>query len=239
MTPVPASRTELPDAETETAALIAAVENAVADGVARRGWALLVMPGGRTPLPMLAQLANRPLPWDRIVWTVTDERWVCEEDPASNAGSLRRALGKPIAERTSIVGLTTDDATPGQAVGRVAERLAGLPWPADLVLLGLGPDGHVASLFPDAPWPGLVAGRVAEARAPVPPHARITLTPSCLLETRRLVLSVNDGPKRVALEAGDDTLPVRRLLVEAATAARRPAVDILLSELVPENWTGV
>ncbi len=216
--------TDCPDIAALNAALVAEVEQAVRTAVAARGRALVVLPGGRTPLPLLATLAAGGLPWARVTWTVTDERWVSVNDDASNEGGLWRALGADIAARTSIVGLATGHEAPEAAVASVSARLTRLPWPADLVVLGMGPDGHVASLFPGAPWPGDGSGRVAPARAPVPPHPRMTLTPSALLETRRLLLVVNDAGKRAALESGDDTLPVRRLLADA----RPPAARVLL-----------
>ncbi len=216
--------TDCPDIAALNAALVAEVEHAVRTAVVARGRALVVLPGGRTPLPLLATLAAGGLPWARVTWTVTDERWVSVNDDASNEGGLWRALGADIAARTSIVGLATGHEAPEAAVASVSARLTRLPWPADLVVLGMGPDGHVASLFPGAPWPGDGSGRVAPARAPVPPHPRMTLTPSALLETRRLLLVVNDAGKRAALESGDDTLPVRRLLADA----RPPAARVLL-----------
>jgi 6-phosphogluconolactonase len=164
------------------------------------------VPGGSTPFPILAQLARAPLAWPRIAVWPGDDRIVEEAHSASNVGRIR-ALLEPAGAR--IVPLTADAAPPHFA----------------LVWLGMGGDGHVASLFPntdpraDDPLP---LRRLTPV--PLPPEApfdRFSLTIPALLASDELLFVLRGADKRALFEAaaaGENDLPVARLLA----AARQP-----------------
>lgn len=176
----------------------------------------LGVPGGSAlaALPMMRAKLSREC-WRRLKLTLVDERVVPHASADSNLGALRRS--HVLDERPGLVlPLVEDGETGATACLRVAPLLAreftdGL----DVALLGLGEDGHVASLFPGHRALEAVAPVTWLADSPKPPPTRVTLTLPVLArtQTRRLVLAMGEG-KRAALErllAGDSTLPVTRL----------------------------
>lgn len=216
-----------PDGAQLTAALADRLETIAVNAVEERGVAFLAVPGGRSPRPVLAALAARALPWERIVLALTDERWVPLDEAASNEGGLRAILA-PASGQPRIVGLYTGHATPEAGQATVEVRLADLPWPADAVLLGMGEDGHVASLFPDGAFPGPGNGRSMAARAPGPPVERISLTPQALVDAHHLFLMLPEEPKRAIFEATRADVPpppVHRLLALGAERVEIHAVQ--------------
>ncbi|MBK7951505.1 MAG: 6-phosphogluconolactonase [Deltaproteobacteria bacterium] len=174
--------------------------------------------------------------WRRVALTWVDERCVPLADPDSNRGeAMRRGLLAP----GRIVPLLEDGESPSAAIARYdrchAEELGG---GLDLVVLGLGPDGHVASLFPGRAWPASgVAAFVADS--PKPPARRLTLTRGALAGARHVLLFATGESKREALERvlrGDPTLPATGLpglvvvtdlevSADAPPASRRVAPD--------------
>ncbi len=177
---------------------------------AQSGRIAINLPGGSTPFPILAKLAQCPLDWARIdVWP-GDDRIVEEASPASNAGRIRAQL-EPLGAR--IVPLAEDAAPPHFA----------LTW------LGMGGDGHIASLFPntdpqvDDPRP--VRRLVPDPLPPEAPFARLSLTIPALLDTDRVLFVIRGADKRALFEAamrGDHDLPVARLLTAARQLAGCP-----------------
>ncbi|WP_280547897.1 6-phosphogluconolactonase [Halomonas sp. 11-S5] len=200
--------------------LAEAVAEALRADLARQDNALLVVSGGSTPVPFFAALAACELPWARVQVTLADERWVAEDADDSNARLVRAHLLQGPAAAATFVPLTTADATPEQGAEAVAERIAGLAWPASVVILGMGGDGHTASLFPDSRELDLALATDAAAvavRTPSQPQPRITLSAGRLHRARRHVLHITGGDKRAVLAralTGDDVreLPIRAFL---------------------------
>lgn len=164
------------------------------------GTVAVALPGGSTPFPILRQLVQRDLDWGRIVAFPTDDRLVPEDHPASNTGKLRDLL-EP--RGVAVSGLDTALAPPAFA----------------LVWLGMGSDGHIASLFPNTDPQGDDPQRVRRLTPdPLPaeaPFDRITLTIPALLDSGELLFVTRGEDKRVVLEAalaGASDLPVARLL---------------------------
>lgn len=176
----------------------------LSDRLARlEGPVTITVPGGSTPFPILEQLVHLPLPWDRLVVWPNDDRQVPADHPASNTGRLR-ALFAPVG--AEVVTLSVMEAVP---------RFA-LTW------LGMGADGHVASLFPNTnPRPDDPERVRILTPDPLPPEApfdRISLTLPALLNSDALLLVLRGADKRAVFEAaaaGDRTLPVGRLLAAA------------------------
>ncbi len=164
------------------------------------------VPGGSTPFPILAELAKRRLDWPRITLWPGDDREVPESNPASNVGRIR-ALLEPVG---ALVQALTLEAQPTHFA---------------LVWLGMGADGHIASLFPSSdPQAGdpLAVRRIVPDPLPAEaPYARISLTIPALLNSDRLVFVVRGGEKQAMLEAalrGEGDWPVTRLLAAAQQA---------------------
>lgn len=172
----------------------------------------IAVPGGSTPGPILERLAGEPLDWPRIAVYLTDDRIVPEDHPASNFALVDAAL-----------------ADTGAAIARLEEGFE--PPPFDLVWIGMGADGHIASLFPntdpraDAP---LAVQRITPDPLPTKaPFERLTLTLPALVRTRHIMLVINGTEKRAVLDAairGENDLPIARLL----GAADRAAVPITI-----------
>lgn len=200
--------------------LAEAVSQALRQDLARQERVLLVLSGGSTPIPFLQALAHEALPWKRIDITLADERWVNEAHEASNTRLVRRHLLQGDAAVANFISLVTDDETPEQGVEIVTRRIEALSWPASLVVLGMGADGHTASLFPDSRE--LELGLTTEApvvavRAPSQPLPRITLSADRLHQARRHLLHITGDEKRCVLAralSGDDSreLPIRAFL---------------------------
>lgn len=208
-----------PDRDTCTAelaqVLVGRLRSALQDGARAR----LLLPGGQSPLPLLRQLAALPLDWSRVDLAPSDERWVAANDPASNLQLLCSAM--PQAQLLD----PRQGPTPQLAAHGWGERLnAWLPLTA--VLLGMGEDGHVASLFPG--MPGLAAALDEQAPAgalvglaPVEPRLRLSPNLALLRRSDWLGLLVFGSAKRELLEAvladRPDTrhLPVHALLQQA------------------------
>lgn len=142
---------------------------------------LLVLSGGRTPLPFLTALRDMAVPWEQVDVTLADERWVPEDHPDSNTGLIRTHLLQGKASAARWVPMVNEAETPEEGVEAIEESLSDLQWPIDVLVLGMGNDGHTASLFPDAetlPQAFQKAGdrRCAAIRPTRAPHPRITLT---------------------------------------------------------------
>lgn len=177
---------------------------AVADHIARVVGALgtkrIAFTGGSTPLKVLALLQDRPLDWASATIALTDDRRVPDDHPASNFGKIHAALGQS--------GATFERLEEGATVA-----------PFDLVWLGMGEDGHVASLFPHMhavvrPGPAVIA----TTPIPLPPEApfdRLTLNRKALKATKEIILVVTGLTKKALIEralGGDDRLPVADFL---------------------------
>ncbi|GFM83577.1 6-phosphogluconolactonase [Pseudomonas cichorii] len=189
--------------------------------IAANGVATLVVSGGRSPVAFFQSLAEQPVDWSKVVISLADERWVPVEHADSNAGLLQRYLLQgPVAE-AKFIGLYTPAASLEDAALAADEILAQLP-AIDVLILGMGDDGHTASLFPGSPNLAQALDLNDERRclpmlAPSVPHQRLTLTRRLLASARHPILSVSGQAKldtlRTAL-AGDDIaqLPVRAFL---------------------------
>lgn len=190
-------------------------------GIATRGQASLVVPGGRTPAPWFDLLSQADLAWERVRVTLSDERWVDAGNTASNERLVRERLLRGKAAAALFAGLRNGAATAAEGAREAWQSLQALQRPFDVVVLGMGEDGHFASLFPGdvASLHGLDAtlspGCVA-VQAPAEPRERISLNLAALLQARHLALLVT-GARKLALideqqHGAGEALPVRALL---------------------------
>jgi 6-phosphogluconolactonase len=203
----------LADADAVAARAAVVVAAAAREAIAAHGRFAFAVSGGRTPWAMFDHLAGMDVAWDRVVIFQVDERIAPDDDPERNLTHLRRSL--PAAARDGIRPMPVTAADPAQAAAGYAR---GLPPAFDLIHLGLGPDGHTASLVPGDPVLA-VTDRDVAITAPYQGHRRMTLTYPALNRARRVLWVVTGPDKRDALArlcAGDAEIPAGRV-----TAARQ------------------
>lgn len=201
--------------------LASAVAKQLIAAIDAHGVATLVVSGGRSPVAFFQNLAKQALDWSKVVISLADERWVPIEHADSNAGLLKRYLLQGPAAKARFVGLYSAAANLDQAAEAADSLLAELPQ-IDVLVLGMGDDGHTASLFPNSPNLKAALDLKSERRclpmmAPTVPRQRLTLTRQLLASARLPILSISGQAKldtlRTAL-AGDDLaeMPIRAFL---------------------------
>ncbi len=206
------------DRRQASAALAAEVAERLRAGIDARGEAALAVAGGTTPVALLDRLSATDLDWAKVFIVATDERWVPATDAQSNEGLFRRQLLRDEAESASLVSLYQPGRTPAGALSVIIRRLAEMPSTFDAVVLGMGTDGHTASLFPEAA--NIQAMLDSQADCVVPSFAddrieRISLGPTRLLATRALYLLFFGDDKRAVYERALDDGPAIELPVRA------------------------
>lgn len=185
--------------------------------------ASLAVSGGSTPTPFFEALRTRELPWQRVDITLADERWVSETEADSNAGLIRASLMQDCAAAANFVPLWYEAPSiiAGQALSEAA--LSTMQWPLDVLVLGMGNDGHTASLFPDAPeLPMALApdtvDRTMVLRPPSQARERLSLTYRTLRAARFTALHLKGADKLLTLEkalsdlADVQAMPIRGFL---------------------------
>lgn len=181
----------LPDAEAVSRAAAELVSAALAGGARS-----LVLAGGSTPLRSYELLAAMPVVWGRVTVLFGDERCVPPDHPDSNYQMARRSLLDSVSPAS--VHRIPGELGPDEGA-RAYDPIVAWLQPLDLVLLGIGPDGHTASLFPGHPGLGAEGWAVGVAGAPKPPPERVSLTLPALRSARRVVFLVTGRDKAEAV----------------------------------------
>jgi 6-phosphogluconolactonase len=167
--------------------------------------------------------------WAQVTITLADERWVDPASAESNEHLLREHLLRDEAAPARFIALKSDAFTPEDGLAAVMQSLAPMPRPFDAVVLGMGDDGHTASLFPGMPGladalnPGNPAVLVA-ARAPVSPESRISMTMATLLDARKIFVPIAGPAKRAVYDEAKAGSP---------SSSRYPAAVLFKQSRVP------
>lgn len=190
-----------------------------------RGAALIAVPGGATPVAALTKLAAQKRDWKRVTIIPTDDRLVPMGDALSNVTMIAKLF---LPKGARVVPLTSEKAPDYKAAGRSADALlADLGWPPDLVWLGVGADGHTASIFPGDDFDEALNGprerRALGVRpAELPKEApvdRITLSRAAIVAARTLILTITGDAKRdlverAIAEGAASPTPIGRVLAD-------------------------
>ncbi|MBO6506475.1 MAG: 6-phosphogluconolactonase [Kordiimonadaceae bacterium] len=204
-------------------ALKVAIESQLQAAIEARGQASWAVSGGSTPKPLFQAMQNAPLDWRHVDVALVDERWVDYDHPRSNEAFVAENLMQGRAASGCLVGMKSDHATPARGVMEVNKRFDALSLPFDSLLLGLGPDGHTASLFPGAE--GIEVAFAESATTCVALTAiqsavtgeeveRMSLSAKAIQEAAQVVLMITGDEKKQTLEAalsGDGSLPIARV----------------------------
>jgi 6-phosphogluconolactonase len=226
-----------PDAAGWAGACAARLADTLSSALAETGKAVFAASGGSTPAPINARLADAPLDWARTVVTLIDERYVPESSPESNAALIRRTLLTGPAAAARFVPLYQPSVTVDRAAALAAHALAAEGGHLDSVLLGMGEDGHICSMFPESPTlrtllaprlPPTVLGVPTGRDGRAPSLERLSINLPYLMAARRVVLALTGAAKRAVFEreAGGDpqTQPV------AALIAAKVPLEVLWTE---------
>lgn len=198
--------------------------DALADSIIQRldssirqhGGASLVVSGGSTPAPVFSALSSADIDWSAVSVTLADERWVPPGHVDSNESLVRDTLLVDKATAAQFVPLYRPEIKSSDAVAQITADLQRMVWPLTVVILGMGNDGHTASLFPDAPVDELTFAMSLECKELVailhPPsvsQTRISLTRSALLHSCHRFLHITGEQKRDVLNSAlaGETLP--------------------------------
>ena len=201
--------------------------------IAERGHASIALAGGTTPQPFHRELTTRALDWSRVHVYFGDDRCVPPDHPASNYRAARETLLAHVPVMAENVHRIEGELPAAEAAARYADVVRPA-LPLDVTILGMGDDGHTASLFPATP-PAPDGAVVIATTSPVPPHDRVTFTFDAIRASHTVILQVTGGSKAARLAqvyaeiaAGRPTLPTARVgpviwVVDDAAAAQLPA----------------
>ncbi|MDO6461534.1 6-phosphogluconolactonase [Granulosicoccaceae sp. 1_MG-2023] len=218
------------DSQSDTLALLVAAQLRAA--IAERHEASLVVSGGSTPLAMFRRLSQADLDWSKVTVTLADERWVPASHADSNTAMVRANLLRDKAAAATFLPLYREAGSVEEGIEASNTHIKDVAGTWDLVILGMGDDGHTASLFPCAAPDELAAGlgggdSGAEACVIMhpgqAPHTRITQTLPRLLDSRKLILHI----------AGQSKLDVLRAALGGQSVADMPIRAFLQQDSVP------
>ena len=223
--------------DSASAALLAAtcVAELLRQGIAERKVASLAVSGGRSPIAFFDQLSRQILPWEKVSITLVDERWVPTDSEDSNEHLVRQHLLRNAAASAQFVPLKTPAASPQLALTERESVINTMPWPLDIIVLGMGEDGHTASLFPGAEnlAAALDVTRPALLTAIDPPdadHPRMSFTLRALLHTRCVVLLIQNSRKGAIYQQARDGADVAQLPIAGVLSQAKVRVEVFWAQ---------
>ena len=175
------------------------------EAIQKKGRASMAVSGGSTPKPLFEELSLIDLDWPKVDLTLVDDRWVDANHKDSNELLVRTHFIKNYAERVNFVPLKNDESTAIKGVSLTEEALTNFKMPFDIVILGMGADGHTASLFPcsDELERGMDLNTdhtLISTNPKTAPYERISLTAKSIMDSKKIFLHLNGSSKLNTLE---------------------------------------
>ncbi|MEM7458930.1 MAG: 6-phosphogluconolactonase [Pseudomonadota bacterium] len=203
------------------------IAEALQDAIERRGSAVFMGSGGRTPGPIYESLSQADLAWDQVQIGLCDERWVDVDHPASNGAMMERTLLQNKAAAAAYVPMKTPGEDPFDAISEVNDLYMDASL-TDVMLLGMGPDAHTLSWFAggrgyeDAIDPDttsvVAAVEAIESEVTGPNLLRMTLTQPCVAYARKVLLLITGADKRAVFESAPADAPISLMKRAAGNA---------------------
>ncbi len=202
------------------------VAEQLSNAIEARGVATLAVSGGRTPIPVFVALSEQDIAWDKVIVTLVDERFVDTSSPRSNAALVIQRLLQRHAANAAFESLYEPVADAAMSAEVASRRLANLPQPFDVVMLGMGTDGHTASFFPkgdrlDEALDPKGEPRIVSMDAPDAGEPRLTWTLPALVNGRFIHLHIEGVEKKNvlfdALSDKESPYPIRAIFNHAKT----------------------
>lgn len=162
----------------------------------KRSGGMIAVPGGTTPAPLFDALARRDAGWRNVTVTLTDERWVSPAHSASNERQVRRHLLRAQAQMARFLPLKSHHAKPSAAIPYLNSRIA----PPEICVLGMGEDGHIASLFPGGAHRRAGAVQAVHVKGAAGSADRLSLTLRAILSAKLIVILLRGREKLAALK---------------------------------------
>ncbi|TPQ25438.1 6-phosphogluconolactonase [Methylomonas koyamae] len=217
-------------------ALVAECHDVLSEAISKHGHAVLLVSGGTTPAPLYEALSKSDLNWKKIKVALVDERWVDAEHSASNEALIRRSLLINNARNVEFVGMKTAAATAAAGQAETEGRYQALPQPFTLSIVGMGIDGHTASLFPHAS--GLTealsenntqltaAINAVQSEVTGANTERLSLTRKGLLKSERIVILFTGEDKLAVFGKAQQPGPVEDMPIRALLNQEQAPVEL-------------
>lgn len=195
------------------------IASTLSEAIALRGNALLALSGGKTPELVFKYLITKKLEWHKITITLTDERWVTANHSDSNENLIRSHLFNKLSEAPTFVPLFEGNETLEKDVKSCESRLKNLNFPFDVVYIGMGTDGHFASLFPGENSIEITKSKCVGVVGNDTRLPRISLTASTILSSRKIFLLFSGKEKNIVYNNAKASgsykdLPLRLILLQ-------------------------
>lgn len=217
-------------------ALVAECQDVLSEAISKHGTASLLVSGGSTPAPLYEALSKTDLNWKKIKIALVDERWVDASHSASNEALARRSLLINNAKISEFIGMKTAAETAVKGQAETEERYARLGQPFSLAILGMGVDGHTASLFPGAKGldaalnPGnsqiITAINAKQSEVTGANTERMSLTLAALLKCERLIILLTGEDKLAVFNEAQKPGPVAEMPVRGLLQQQQTPVEL-------------
>lgn len=201
------------------------------EAIDKKGYASLVVSGGRTPIQLFEQLSSQPIEWEHVWVTLADERWVDAAHSDSNSALVLKHLQKNDASNCNFSEMYRHG-EPANVLSDLENALPQKHLPFDVVILGMGLDGHTASWFPCSPELSTIlasSNNLAFVQPESASHLRLTFTPKALLNSKQIYVHLVGDEKRKIYEQACDSNDVMQMPIRVVLHQHDVPVDVYWS----------